>query len=71
MNQERELLQLRPLRSQLENFSSTTQKQIEESVRTEFERNKLQSKVQELSNDLDLTKKEYNELNMKHNSLLQ
>ena len=41
MNMERELLQLRPLKNQLENFSQSSQKQIEENVRNEYEKNKL------------------------------
>lgn len=64
---ERELLQLRPLRSQLENYSLSTQKTIEDNVRNEYERNKLQSKVTELMNELDIKKGELGEVNAKLN----
>ena len=67
---ERELLQLRPLKSQLENFSLSTQKTIEENVRNEYEKNKLQSKVTELQNDLDIKKNEISDLNQKYNNLI-
>ena len=39
--QERELLLLRPLKTQLENFSDSNKNQIETNARIEFERNKL------------------------------
>ena len=41
LNQERELLQLRPLSNQLQSFSAQNRTQIEANVRTEFERDKL------------------------------
>lgn len=41
MNMERELLQLRPLKAQLENYSSSAQRTIEEQTRVEYERGRL------------------------------
>lgn len=38
---ERELLQLRPLKNQLDQYSQSTQKQIEESVRLDYDRGRL------------------------------
>lgn len=67
---ERELLQLRPLKSQLENYSQSTQKQIEESVRGDYERSKLQSKLNEVQNERDLAKTELTELNVKHSTVI-
>lgn len=45
LDQERELLQLRPLKNQLENFSESNKAQIEANVRAEYEKNKLQSQL--------------------------
>lgn len=39
--QERELLELRPLKGALKSYSESQQKTIEEATRSEFERNKL------------------------------
>lgn len=41
LDAERELLQLRPLKSQLDNFSENNRAQIEMNCKVEFERNKL------------------------------
>ena len=68
---ERELLQLRPLKSQLENFSHATQRQIEEAVRGDYERSKLQSKTTELLNERDVARGDLAELNVKHSTVLQ
>lgn len=64
---ERELLQLRPLKSQLENYSLSTQKTIEDNVRNEYERNKLQNRVIELQNELEVKRGELGEANAKLN----
>lgn len=41
LNQERELLLLRPLQNQLKTFSESNQQQIETNVKNEFEKNKM------------------------------
>ena len=51
LNYERELLQLRPLKGQLDNFSENNKAQIESNARIEFERDKLQRNMIELQND--------------------
>jgi hypothetical protein len=51
LNYERELLQLRPLKGQLDNFSESNKTQIESNARIEFERDKLQRTLLELQND--------------------
>jgi hypothetical protein len=48
---ERELLQLRPLKGQLENFSENNKAHIEGNARTEYERDKLQKNITELENE--------------------
>ena len=48
LNQERELLQLRPLQQQLENFSESNRAQIQANVRTEFEFSKAQKSLVDL-----------------------
>ena len=53
LNYERELLQLRPLKNQLDNFSESNRSQIESNVRNEFERNKLQKQNLDLQNEKD------------------
>ena len=68
---ERELLQLRPLKNQLEQYSQSTQKQIEESVRLDYDRGRLQTQVQTVSNERDLAKQEVAELQVKYTTLLQ
>ena len=45
---ERELLELRPLKDSLKNYSEKEQKNIEDMTRGEFEKNKLGQKVREL-----------------------
>jgi hypothetical protein len=45
LNQERELLLLRPLKSQLDNFSDSNKAQIENAAKLEFDRNKLSRQV--------------------------
>jgi hypothetical protein len=45
----------------------STQKTIEENVRNEYERNKLQSRVIELSNEVDIKKVEISDTNAKLN----
>lgn len=62
LNQERELLMLRPLQNQLENFSEQNKSQIESNARTEFERNKLQKNLMDLRNDYDRIKSDNEEL---------
>lgn len=61
---------MRPLKSQLENYSQATQKTIEENVRNEYEKNKLQGKVIELTNELEVTKEELTQINLKYNTLV-
>ena len=48
LNQERELLQLRPLQQQLESFSESNKAQVQANVRTEFEFSKVQKSLVEL-----------------------
>ncbi len=48
----------------------STQKNIEENVRNEYEKNKLQSKVVDLQNELDIKKNDLNDINNKHNNLI-
>jgi chromosome segregation ATPase len=67
---ERELLQLRPLKSQLENFSQATQKQIEEAVRVDYDRSRLQSKLTEVQSERDLARDELGQLNAKHSAVV-
>jgi len=62
LNQERELLMLRPLQNQLDNFSEQNRSQIESNARTEFERNKLQKNLMDLQNDYDRIKSDNGEL---------
>ena len=62
LNQERELLMLRPLQNQLDNFSEQNRSQIESNARTEFERNKLQKNLMDLQNDYDRIKSDNEEL---------
>ena len=67
---ERELLQLRPLKHQLENYSQATQKTIEENVRAEYDRGRLQQRVTELQNEVELAKGDAQDVNFKYNQLL-
>jgi len=53
LNLERELLELRPLKTQLESFSENNKVQIETNVRSEHEKNKLTRQVVELNNEID------------------
>ena len=53
LNQERELLLLRPLKNQLQTFSESNQQTIEQNVRNEFEKNKLQKELMDLQNNHD------------------
>ena len=62
LNYERELLQLRPLKAQLENFSESNRAQIEGSARTEFERDKLQRAQIDLQNDYERVRADYQEV---------
>jgi hypothetical protein len=48
----------------------STQRQIEENVKIEYDRQKFQQKITELQNDLDLLKQDYKELNDKYNQSL-
>lgn len=48
----------------------STQKNIEDNVRNEYEKNKLQSKVVDLQNELDIKKNDLNDINNKHNNLI-
>jgi chromosome segregation ATPase len=66
---ERELLQLRPLKNQLENFSQSAQKQIEESVRIEYERSKLSTALRDVTYERDQAKQELAEIQVKHATL--
>lgn len=71
LNQERELLQLRPLQAQLQNFSESNRAQIESNVKSEFERQKLQKSVLELQNDLQRTKVDNEQLVQKNFTLTE
>lgn len=56
--------------TQLENYSQSTQKQIEESARADHERTRLQSKLTEAQHERDQAKQELAELNVKHSSAI-
>lgn len=60
--QERELLELRPLKTQLRGFSETQKQVIEDATKTDFERTKLQQRVRELETQLSVAKSELAEL---------
>jgi hypothetical protein len=62
MTQERELLQLRPLKDQLNTYSESSKEQIEANVRSEFEKNKMSKQVMDLQNDLDRFRSDNEEL---------
>jgi len=59
---EKELMMLRPLKNQMSQFSDSQQKQIEQGARVEYEKNKLQSKLQEISHENSLLKQDLNDL---------
>lgn len=71
LNQERELLQLRPLQQQLQNFSESNRAQIESNVKSEFERQKLQKAHLELQNDIHRMKVDNEQLVQKNFTLTE
>lgn len=68
---ERELMELRPLKTSLKTFSDTQQKTIEDATRGEFERNKLQQKVSELETELRIARKDTEELSASYKTLVE
>lgn len=71
LDAERELLQLRPLKAQLDNFSENNRSQIEMNCKVEFERNKLEKQNMELLNDVERMKSELEQINDKNLTLNQ
>lgn len=69
--QERELLELRPLKTQLKGFSETQKQVIEDATKTDFERTKLQQRVRELETQLAVAKSETAELSQSFKELVQ
>ena len=69
LDAERELLQLRPLKAQLDNFSENNRAQIEMNCQFEFERNKLQKLNMELLNDVERMKSDLEQINDKNLTL--
>jgi hypothetical protein len=59
---ERELLELRPLKTQIKGYSETQKLVIEESTKTDFERTKLSQRVRELETQLSVAKAETKDL---------
>jgi chromosome segregation ATPase len=70
-SKERELLELRPLKTQLKGFSESQKQVIEDATKTDFERNKLQQKVRELETQLSVAKSETKELSDAYHTLVQ
>jgi chromosome segregation ATPase len=70
-SKERELLELRPLKNQLKGYSETQKQVIEESTKTDFERNKLQQRVRELETQLTVAKAETQDLSDSFRALVQ
>lgn len=68
---ERELLQLRPLKESLAQFSESQRQTIEEMTKSDFEKNKLRQKVRELESHLDLARADVDELSGKYRELVQ
>jgi hypothetical protein len=62
LEQERELLQLRPLKAQLDNFGQSNRSNIEQSVKVEYEKQRLTKSVTELQNEVERTKSNNDEL---------
>ena len=62
LNQERELLQLRPLKEQLNNLDWSHKQQIEAQVKIQYENNKLQKMVTEQNNDIDRLRSELEDM---------
>lgn len=71
LDQERELLSLRPLKAHLENFDSSQKSQIENNVRTEYEKQKLSKQVLELQNEIERIKSDNQELTTQNFTLTE
>lgn len=71
LEQERELLQLRPLRDQLNKFDESNRSHIEQNVKTEYEKQKLTKLVTELQNDVDRLKSDNDDLTTQNFSLTE
>ena len=71
LEQERELLQLRPLRDQLNRFDASNKNYIEQNVKTEFERQKMSKQVMELQNDVERLKSDNDDLTTQNFSLTE
>ena len=68
---ERQLMELNHVKSTLKNATEGNIRTIEESTRGEFERNKLVQKVRELETQLQISKKDTEELSASYRSLVQ
>ncbi len=68
---ERQLMELNHVKSTLKNATEGNIRTIEESTRGEFERNKLVQKVRELETQLQISKKDTEELSASYKSLVQ
>ena len=68
---ERELLELRPLKDSMKNYSENEQKNIEDITRGEFEKNKLGQKVRELQTQLEFNSKDTQELQENYQKLVK
>lgn len=71
LEQERELLQLRPLQGQLDNYGQSNRSQIEQNVKTAYEKQKLGKQVVELSNEVDRLKADSEELTTQNFTLTE
>lgn len=71
LQQERELLQLRPLKAQLEQVDETNRSKIQENVQTQYERQRLSKQVVELQNEVDRLKSNNEELTTENFTLTE
>ena len=71
LSMERQLLELSHVKTTLKTTSDQQREAIEESTRGEFERNKLTQKVRELETQLQMSRKDTEELSQSYQKLVQ
>lgn len=71
LQMERQVVELNHVKCTLKNTSDQQREAIEESTRGEFERNKLVQKVRELETQLQMSRKDTEELSQNYQNLVQ
>lgn len=65
MTSERELLELRPIKQKFEETIAQSRESMEKTLKSDTEKSKLQSKIQDLETELSLYKHDNQELEKK------